>query len=513
MRNPMQRGPWSVQDWPFVTALVLGVIAWVLAWYWDTARAIVAIWMRSDTFAHGFIIVPISAWIIWIERRSIAALNPRPNMLALPLLAMAGFGWLLGQLAGAGVVQQFGLVVMIQAAVWAILGTRVVRALAFPLFFLLFAVPFGEFLEPMLMDHTADFTAFAIKLSGVPLYREGRLLMLPSGNWSIVEACSGLRYLIASVTVGFLYAYLTYRSFKRRTIFIVLSVIVPIVANWLRAYMIVMIGHLSSMKYAVGFDHLIYGWLFFGVVMMILFWIGSFWREDLAPSAAAAGTVAAAHAGESSLRASMATAIAVAAIVAVWPLVVARLAVTAPYRPPMLQAPLSAGNWHPATEQIAGWAPHFRNPRLEITQTYAKDAAQAGLYIGYYRNQEQESQLVTYHNTLVSSRGSDWVSAAETHRNLVVNGQAISLREVQLRGASTRLLVWYWYWVDGQYTVNPYWAKLLQAKSALLGRGDDGAVVVVYTDLGANRAEAAGRLQEFTNAMLPGITGSLDHAR
>ena len=138
------------------------------------------------------------------------------------------------------------------------------------------------------MEHTADFTVAALRLTGIPVYREGQFFTIPTGSWSVVEACSGLRYLIASVTVGVLYAYLTYRSPARRAAFVAASIVVPIVANWVRAYMIVMIGHLSGMKYAVGVDHLIYGWVFFGIVMLLLFWIGSFWREDVAPAAAAA---------------------------------------------------------------------------------------------------------------------------------------------------------------------------------------------------------------------------------
>ena len=67
-------------------------------------------------------------------------------------------------------------------------------------------------------------------------------------------------------------------------LFVALSVIVPIIANGMRAYMIVMIAHLSDMKLALGVDHLIYGWVFFGIVMLLLFWIGSFWREIPAPT-------------------------------------------------------------------------------------------------------------------------------------------------------------------------------------------------------------------------------------
>jgi exosortase A len=173
------------------------------------------------------------------------------------------------------------MVAMIPLAVWAVLGTRVVRALAIPLGFLFFAVPFGEFLLPTLINWTADFTVAALRASGVPVYREGHFFTIPSGNWSVVEACSGLRYLIASFMVGCLYAYLSYRSIQRRVAFIAASIIVPIVANWMRAYIIVMLGHLSGNKIATGVDHLIYGWLFFRLVMMLLFWIGGRWRESL----------------------------------------------------------------------------------------------------------------------------------------------------------------------------------------------------------------------------------------
>jgi exosortase/archaeosortase family protein len=162
----------------------------------------------------------------------------------------------------------------------AVLGWTVARRIAFPLFFLLFAVPFGDFTQPKLMEWTAHATVFGLRLTGVPVFSEGQNLVIPSGSWSVVEACSGVRYLIASVTVGTLFAYLTYSSLKRRLLFVGVSIIVPIIANWLRAYMIVMLGHLSGNRLAVGVDHLIYGWVFFGVVILAMFWIGARWRED-----------------------------------------------------------------------------------------------------------------------------------------------------------------------------------------------------------------------------------------
>ena len=498
----------------YAGALALSTIFWLLAWYWDTARTMVEIWERSDTFAHGYLIVPISAWLVWRRRAALAALDMRPNFLVLPLLVLAGTGWLLGEVAGARIVQQYALVLMIPLLVWCILGNEVAKLLAFPLFFLLLAVPFGEFLLPPLMEHTADFTVFALRLSGIPLYREGLFFTVPSGSWSVVEACSGLRYLIASVTLGLLYAYLTYRSLARRAAFVALSVIVPIVANWLRAYMIVMIGHLSGMKYAVGVDHLIYGWVFFGIVMLILFWIGSFWREDLASpefprNAAAAGPPA--QRGQTSLGSIITGTIAVAVLVAVWPVAAARLDAKGPA--PVLAAPQPAGGWQVLDGRLTTWAPRYRNPRVQIHQSFAKADARTGLFVGYYRNQHEGAELITSVNTLVDGAEREWVVSGETRRELVSGEWRVAAVETRLRSRSTQLLVWRWYWVDGEYTVNQHWAKLLQAKSTLFGRGDDGAVVMVYAPYADDPQAAARKLQDFVSIMLPAITRSLEHAR
>ena len=151
----------------------------------------------------------------------------------------------------------------------AILGREVAKAIMFPLGFLLLGVPMGEALIPPLMEWTADFTVAALQLSGIPVFREGLLFRDPSGNWSIVEGCSGVRYLIASFTVGVLFAYLSYRRAWKRLLFAAMSIIVPIIANGLRAYLIVMIAHLSNNQLAHGVDHFIYGWVFFGLVMLL----------------------------------------------------------------------------------------------------------------------------------------------------------------------------------------------------------------------------------------------------
>src|SRR5690349_8739025 len=249
------RSTWRVAPVLAASAAVLGI----LALYGPTAASIVSIWIRSETFTHGFVVVPICLWLVWRRRDAIATIPARPWWPGLGLVFAAGALWLVTSAADVLGVKQFALVFMVQAAIVTVLGTQIARATLLPLAFLLFAVPFGEIFVPTLIEWTANFTVSALRWSGVPVYREANMFIIPSGAWSVVETCSGIRYIIASVMIGTIYSALAYRSTRRRAMFMAAAILVPIVANWLRAYMIVMLGHLSNNKLAVGVDHIIYG--------------------------------------------------------------------------------------------------------------------------------------------------------------------------------------------------------------------------------------------------------------
>lgn len=500
------------RDWLFATALAAGVIVWLLAWYGATAWSTVSIWVRSETFAHGFLIFPVSAYLIWRKRRELAALTPEPDYRVLPLLAALGFGWLLADLAGVIVVQQYSLAAMIPLLVWLILGIRVAGVLAFPLSFLLFAVPVGDFLLQPLMAYTADFTVLALQLTGIPVYRDGLFFTIPSGQWSVVEACSGLRYLIASLTLGWLYAYLTYRSAWRRAAFIALAMIVPVVANGLRAYMIVMIAHLSDMKLAIGVDHIIYGWVFFGIVTLLLFWIGSFWRErpvedppaESEPDAAAGRPVPLARIALAALAAGL--------VAAVWPLYASRLENADPPRAPLLETPPGTGGWQAEPGKMTDWTPHFLNPRAQVNQVYVKDGRRVGLFIGYYNDQRQGAELINSENVLAATTDKLWAKAGESGRTLSRGGQEIPAVQTRLRAPHARLLAWHWYWIEGRRTVNPYFGKLLEGVSRLSGTGDDAAVVILYAPYDDRPEEAEAPMRDFLEQMLPALERSLNGA-
>src|SRR5262249_9527408 len=170
--------------------------------------------------------------------------------------------------------------------VWGALGAEIARSLLFPLAFLFFAVPFGAGLIPWLQDFSAWLSVRFLSLSGIPVLLEGRYINVPHGKWEVAEACSGVRYLISSLAVGFVFAGLVYRSWAHRIGFFAASAIIPILANALRIYGIVLLGYLGSERLARDADHRIAGLVFFSAIMILLFLVGIRWSEDGARTSA-----------------------------------------------------------------------------------------------------------------------------------------------------------------------------------------------------------------------------------
>ena len=476
--------------------------------YFATARSIVEVWNSSETFAHGYIIAPISLWLLWRRRGNFQALPPQPWWPALLLLAIVGAGWLLARIGEVQVVQQYAFVAMFPVIALAMLGRRLAWSFAFPLLFLLFAVPFGEIFIGPLIEFTADFTVWAVQATGIPVLRNGTRFELPTGHWSVVEACSGVRYLISSVTIGCLYAYLTYRSTTRRIVFVAASIIVPIIANGLRAYMIVMIGHTSNMELATGVDHLIYGWVFFGLVMFVMFWIGSYWRQDTDIDSSVDG-VSAAPADAGRIRNML---LAVLAVIALWPLF-ARFNDQANFNPApvRIEALQAAPGWQ-AAPAFSTWTPSYMAPDARSTGVWRQEGAPVALTILYYRNQQRDKALISSVNRLAGEKDAYHENGGAL-RSLQFQGRSLSVRETRMQGPSGNFLVWHWNWVDGRPVTNAYVGKLRQAGARLLFRGDDGAAVMVAAPYGEQQDEARRAMRAFLDAHLDGIDASLAATR
>lgn len=499
----------GVSYWPAALVMTLLLTAAILGLFYETAWSMVSIWYRSETFAHGFIIVPITLWLIWEKRSTLQLLVPRPEYRVLLLLLGGGFLWLAGYLADALVVQQLALVAIIIFGIWTLLGNRIAWALAFPLAFLFFAVPMGEDLVPPLMEVTASATVYLIKLTGIPVYREGLFFSLPSGNWSVVEACSGVRYLIASVTLGALYAYLTYSRLSKRILFIVAATIVPIIANSLRAYIIVMLGHLSDMKIATGVDHLVYGWLFFGLVMLILFSVGAIWRDlHEAPTEDAHATSSAQDARVGHLVASLCLALLGASI---WPIMAYtmdnRQALTTDYQ---LALPTRLAGWEGEPVSGSAWLPQFIGASDIAHRQYLNGEEQIRVSIGYYAQRKKGVELINSQNLLLDKDEKKWRITGRNKVTIPIKGEPVQIDQFVIKGGNQSYQVLSWYRVGDAYTASRYRGKLLEAFYRLTFGRQDSARVVISLPREFASGEIGESEQKFLDQLIPALELTLD---
>ena len=485
------------------------LIAVLLVLFHETAEGMVGIWMRSETFAHAFLVPPISLWLIWRRRAELARHVPRSEPWLLLPMALTCLLWLIAELADVNAATQFSLVLLIVLSVPAVFGFAVAREITFPLMFLFFAVPMGEFMIPYMMEWTADFTVFAVAASGVPVYREGLQFVIPSGNWSVVEACSGVRYLIASFMVGSLFAYLNYQSTTRRAVFMLVSLAAPVVANWLRAYMIVMIGHLSGNELAVGADHLVYGWVFFGIIIMVMFMVGARWAEPDPPKNPSAPSEPMTAARDSRTWALVVGVMAIlfATQVIMWrferPAASTLLALKLPDALP--------GGWVAEAVETGAWIPEYPNPSAVSHRSYRNGEQRVTVWAGFFRDQGAKRKLVSSTNLLVEGHSVQWSVTSEGSAALPKPALTDRVFTAALRQPAdpkveprVRLQLAHLYWVNGQFVGRHSEAKVHLALSRLMGRGDDGAVLMFSTQQTLAQFDRE-PLLAFVTQQLPGL--------
>jgi exosortase A len=268
-------------------AIALSLAAIALLFHAEILAA-VRVWNSSTAYGHCWLVLPIAAYIAYDRRGQAAAamLQPRAGvwLLGVPLAAL----WLAADLLGVMEARQLVVIGFVQLALLAVCGPRLWRALAASFLYLFFLVPFGAFLTPSLQQFTTSFIAHGLALLGIAHRVTENLIDIPEGRFYVAEACAGLRFLIASAAFGVLYALIMFRSPGRRAAFIAASCVVPVLANGFRALGIVVLGHLMGSAQAAAADHLLYGWIFFGLVVVALAAAGWPFRQDPAAAAASA---------------------------------------------------------------------------------------------------------------------------------------------------------------------------------------------------------------------------------
>lgn len=233
-------------------------------------------WWNIDTYSHILLVPVIISWLVALKVSELAKVAPKPWFPGLGVVAMGLALWAIGRVTETNLIAHAGAVGTLQGIVIATLGPRVCTLLALPLCFGVFLVPFGdEIIEPLQVI-TAEITIALTHLSGIPAFSDGIYIDTPVGLFIVAEACSGVRFLIAMITLAVLVAYTRFTSWSRRAAFLVVSLVIPVIANGIRAWGTIFIAQSHGVEFASGFDHVFYGWFFFAFVVVSI--LGLAWR-------------------------------------------------------------------------------------------------------------------------------------------------------------------------------------------------------------------------------------------
>jgi EpsI family protein len=145
-------------------------------------------------------------------------------------------------------------------------------------------------------------------------------------------------------------------------------------------------------------------------------------------------------------------------------------------------------------------------------QSFTRGGEPVGLFIGYYRDQDRRGELTHHENGLVPADEEQWRIGASHVLTPPTLGDRMQVRATHLRSAAGDLLVWEWYWVDGQVTTNPYLAKLHLLRTRIAGRGDDSAVLIAYTRSREPGDGSEHALEAFVSDLWPSVENSLRRA-
>jgi exosortase A len=233
-------------------------------------------WWNSSTYNHMLLVPLMVGWLIAQRHEDVLRFHPAAWLPGLGGVGLALLVWVLGALSGFDLLRQAAVVALLPATVLLLLGPRIFAGLLFPLFFMAFMVPSGDEFVPALQTITAALTVTLVRLSNIPAAIDGVFIDTPAGLFEVAEACSGVKFLIAMLALGAFVAHVGFRSWRRRAAFLALCVVAPILANGVRAFATIWAAQYVGAERAGGIDHLIYGWIFFALVIALV--LGLSWR-------------------------------------------------------------------------------------------------------------------------------------------------------------------------------------------------------------------------------------------
>lgn len=485
-----------LREWaPSLAALACGLAA-LLALFWPTATSAVALWESSSAYNYAYLIAPISLYLIWIERDSLRELQATPTFAGVLVVVAFALVWLVADLVSINEGRHLAFVGMMQGLFLSVLGFKVYKRYIFALSYLWLMVPTGEFLIPSLQTFTHAGGLALLQAAHIPVFGEGILIQVPAGDFLVERACAGLNFVLASLALSLLYAKLTYVRWPKRVICVVAALTISVLANVVRVFLIIALTQWTDRKLDIAEDHLLFGWGFFGIVMMIVMWMGMSFADE-APQARAAADKPP-HPRAARLAAVTA---AVALVAAAAPLAAGSTAQSTNGSATVAVLPDAVGAWQRVRQPNPFWRPATMPADSEIRATYERAGATIDVAINIYRAQHDGHEAAAAGNQPADATGAaPWRVIKSQSRSITRGDAPFTATAAHVQSIARTFAVFHWYESAACDTESRLRARICSARERLAGRPSDGAYVAMATEVtGSDATEAEMSLAEFAS--------------
>lgn len=458
--------------------LSFSILLWFAAFY-DAILSAFGIWMDSATYNHCLFVIPISLYLIWQKVPVLTKLPIKPSYSALLVIVGMMLLWALGFAGKINVFQHVAAFSILPLIIVASIGLNAARVIWFPLLFMLFSIPVGEELIPLFQEITADLSVQMLLWSGIPVFREGLFIQVPGGKFLVAEACSGIRFFVSTVMLGALCAYIFFSSTKKKLLFILFSVLLPIIANAIRAYGIMLVGYLSGMEHAVGADHLIYGWVFFAIVTGLLIFVASAFKDEETPSPESAKIQFSPQWFAFSYKLFMACFVAIFVAFFAWKLMITKTVNNTMHVDiTSLSETFGKANTKPLLPYA--WQPKFDKAEVRFHANAQYPHHKIGFHYFAFTG-KSDAELISWENRVFDPE--EWTLEKTNQIEITLPTETIKLTGLELysnRGQSKSVI--YWYQVPGLVSSQRLKVKIMQALNVLIGKGQGGVFMSVSTN-------------------------------
>jgi exosortase len=247
----------------------------VILLYFPVLAELVRQWYYDPDYSHAFLVPILSSYLIWRERHNLRLQPLQPSLAGLFIVLGSLVLLFIGQLGADLFLTRISLWGTIIGTVVYFVGWPTVRALAFPLCFLLLMIPlptlvYNQIVFPLQLLASRFASTCLDKINVVQVLREGNLLILPHSTLQVVEACSGIRSLMSLMALSLGYGYLAEPNFAIRAILVLATIPVAIVSNGIRVMLAALLTYWWGPAAAEGFLHSFSGWAIFLVATILL---------------------------------------------------------------------------------------------------------------------------------------------------------------------------------------------------------------------------------------------------